>query len=150
MLYLVIVWHPVPSIQLASELNQDIFRTIVTFSTDSEPFQYSFCNDSETSLNECKIQNLCPLNSSESAQNSECNSELALIQNENQKVFPALKTRKKNFPLVNCPFFKRFFCNCSLLNLLFVETYINWEHFWGSEPLSLKSIKLNDGGTVTE
>ena len=95
---------PVPSIQSTSELNQNIFRTILTFSTDSEPFQNSFCNDSETCLNQSKIQNLGPLNSSESEENSERNSELALNQNENQKVLPALRTNeKKTFHrLINC------------------------------------------------
>ena len=78
---------PVPSIQSASELNQNIFRIKLTFSTDSERFQNSFCIDSETSLNQSKIQNLCPLNFSESEENSECNSELVLNQKKIQNAF---------------------------------------------------------------
>ena len=78
---------PVPSIQSASELNQNTFRTILTFSTDSERFQNSFCIDSETSLNQSKIQNLCPLNFSDSEENSECISELVLNQKKIQNTF---------------------------------------------------------------
>ena len=91
------LWRPVPSIQSASELNQNIFRTILTFSTDSERFQNNFCIDSETSLNQSKIQNLCPLNFSESEENSECNSELVLNQTESQKLLTTLQESTKNF-----------------------------------------------------
>ena len=78
---------PVPSIQSASELNQNIFRIKLTFSTDSERFQNSFCIDSEISLNQSEIQNLCPLNFSESEEKSECNSKLVLNQKRIQNAF---------------------------------------------------------------
>ena len=55
---------PVLYIQSESELNQNIFRINLPFSTDSQKFHNSFCIDSEASLNQRKVQNLCPVNSS--------------------------------------------------------------------------------------
>ena len=82
----------------ASEMNQKSFTVILSFSTDSESFQNSFCIDSETFMIQTKFQNICPLNSSDSEKISKCVSDLALNQNENRKFFPTLQTHthKKN------------------------------------------------------
>ena len=92
---------PVPCIQSASELNHNIFRIILSFSTDSESFQNSFCIDSDTSLNQSKTQILCPLNSSKSEENSEFISEVGLIRNENQNLFTTLQIHTKKF-VIEC------------------------------------------------
>ena len=71
------------------------FQNDFPISTDSETFQNSFSIDSETSLNQSKFQNLYPLNSSESEQNSECFYELALNQIEKQKLSQHCRYTKK-------------------------------------------------------
>ena len=48
-------------------------------------------------MNQSKTQNLCPLNSSESEENSDCIFHLALSQNEDQKFFPNTADTKKTF-----------------------------------------------------
>ena len=70
-------------------------REILISSTDSERFQNSFCIDSDTFLNQNKIQNQCTLVFSESVENSECTSVLPVNQNENQSFFSTLQRDKK-------------------------------------------------------
>ena len=60
-----------PKIHPASELIQNIFRVNLTFSTDSEGFQNSFCIHSQTSLNQSEIQNKCSLKFFDSEESSE-------------------------------------------------------------------------------
>ena len=69
----------------------------MAFSTGSESFQNSFGIDFETSLNQSKFQNPCPLNFYESEEISESISELDLNQNQNPNFFSVETDKKLSF-----------------------------------------------------